>query len=186
MCRPKAFSLKKNINFAIAPLFPFELNLSSIILSYLQYNKIPGFMTEEIFLGFVGFFACFLLFFFFWSLEFNNQSFSVSGFFLCLFFARGLQGSICSHGRKGEVWTLSKEAQIHDLQVRRVQQPYLLAHQYHQLQNLPTLWKPHPPDVMQYNGKPNISGLEARFSTLFAPMFHGVFRGPPAGTTGTL
>ena len=34
--------------------------------------------------------------------------------------------------------------------------------------------------------KPNISGLEARFSMLFPPMFQGVFRGPPAGTTGTL
>ena len=33
--RPKAFSLKKNINFAIAPLFFFELHLSSIILLYL-------------------------------------------------------------------------------------------------------------------------------------------------------
>ena len=66
MGRPKAFSLKKNINFAIAPLFSFELNLSSIILSSLQYNKIPGFMTEEIFLGFVGFFLClFFAFFFF-------------------------------------------------------------------------------------------------------------------------
>lgn len=44
--RPKAFSLKRNTKFAIAP-FSLEASFSFITLSYLQYNKIPTFMTKE-------------------------------------------------------------------------------------------------------------------------------------------
>lgn len=119
-------------------------------------------MTEEIVFGFVGFF----LSFFFSSIEFNNQSFSASGFF-CLFFAQGLRGSICSHGRKkgrslnsrqgGSNTRLTSEAKAAALSV---------AHRRHQLQDLPPLCKPRPPDVTRCNWKP--SSLE---SCSFLPCF---------------
>lgn len=106
--RPKANSLKRNTNFAIAS-FSFEPSFSFITLSYLQYNKIPAFMTEE-----MGFF------------DHQNSAAKalVFGFFFFL-------ESICSHrlkgGRKGEGLTLCKEGQKHNLQVRQEEQLYLLA-----------------------------------------------------------